>query len=424
LSAGETLENPEVRYVYDNNLPHCGFAELLYHLAKEKLRVVVAGTHGKSTTTGLIGHLFRSLDNSSFMNGAVLQNYSSNFYLGDGHYFVFEGDEYKEEFDDPTPKFQFYHPDILVLTNLEYDHPDLFPNIEALEQEFRLLIEKMPEDGLIIYNADDAALTRLVHESNISAVGFGIENEADFKAEQIQYGSDFTTIEIINKFSKAISSKLLGQTEQYKIQLPGKINVYNALAAIAALRALGFAQEQIALDLLTYQGVKRRFELVGVKNGITIIDDYAHHATAVRETLDAARLKYFTGVGEGLKPSPTRRIWAVFEPHTFSRTKATLNGLAKSFDAADEVLISEIYPAREKKSEATITSQEVIDAIRAHSPPLPLGEGQGDGSHVRLVHDKSEALSILKKEAKPGDVIIVMAVGSFNRLAYELKENL
>lgn len=428
LSAGESEENPEVKYIYDNNLPHCGFAELLYYLAKDKLRVVVAGTHGKSTTTGLLGHLFKNLDNSSFMAGAVLQNYQSNFYLGDGNYFVFEGDEYKEEFDDPTPKFQYYKPDILVLTNLEYDHPDLFPNLEALEQEFRLLIEKMPDDGLIVYNADDALLVKLVNESNVSSVSFGVDNEADFKAEQIQYG-EFTTIEVINKFSKSVSSKLLGQTEQYKIQLPGKINVYNALAAIAALRSLGFAQDQIALDLLTYQGVKRRFELVGNKNGITIIDDYAHHATAVRETLEAARARYFAK----LPPSPQAwgdapnasegqrgrnehqpKLWAVFEPHTFSRTKATLSDLAKSFGSADEVLISEIYPAREKASEATITSKEVIDAICSGTPRR--------AEHVRLVKDKQHALSILKSELKPGDVVIVMAVGSFNRLAYELKE--
>jgi UDP-N-acetylmuramate--L-alanine ligase len=423
LSAGETLENPEVKYVYDNNLPHCGFAELLYHLAKGKLRVVVAGTHGKSTTTGLIGHLFKNLDNSSFMAGAVLQNYQSNFYLGDGHYFVFEGDEYKEEFDDPTPKFQYYHPDILVLTNLEYDHPDLFPNIEALEQEFRLLIEKMPEDGLIVYNADDATLAKLVNESNVSNVSFAVDNEADFQIDQIQYGAEHTTLEIINKFSKSVSSQLLGQTEQYKIQLPGKINVYNALAAIATLRSLGFAQDQIALDLLTYQGVKRRFELVGVKNGITIIDDYAHHPTAVRETLEAARLRYFGS------PSPSGRgvrgegkLWAIFEPHTFSRTKATLPELAKSFAAADEVLISDIYPAREKASDATITSQEVVDAIR-NSPPAR-GGVRGGGSNVRLVHSKSQALNIIKSESRLGDIIIVMAVGSFNRLAYELKEAL
>lgn len=401
LSAGESEVNPEVKYIIDNNLTYAGFAELLYELAKDKLRIVVAGTHGKSTTTGFLGHLLKNIDNSSFMAGAVLQNYESNFYLSDGHYFIFEGDEYKNLFDDPTPKFHYYKPDILVLTNLEYDHPDIFSSLEDLENEFRELIAKMPEDGLIIYNADDANLTRLVHESNISSASFGIENPADFKAEQIQFGSDYTTLEIMNKFSKSVSSKFLGQTEQYKIQLPGKINSYNAMAAIATVRVLGFSQDQIALDLISYTGVKRRFELVGQKNGITLIDDYAHHPTAVKETLEAARLKY-----------PKAKIWAVFEPHTFSRTKATLEDLAKAFESANEVLISEIYPAREKASDATIKSEDVVKAIL--SPK----------DHVRLVKDKTQAQEILKAEAKSEDVIIVMAVGSFNRLAYELKEML
>ncbi len=425
LSAGEGPENPEVGYILENGLPRSGFPELLYELAKDRLRLVVAGTHGKSTTTGLLGHLLKNLDDSSFLAGGVLQNYDSNFYLGDGNYFVFEGDEYKSEFDDPTPKFQYYRADISVLTNLEYDHPDMFENFEVLRQEFRLLVEKMPEDGLVVYNADDAALTQLVHESNVSSVSFGIDNPADFKAEDINYSSDFTTIEIINKFSKAISSKLLGQTEQYKIQLPGKINVYNSLAAIATLRSLGFAREQIALDLLTYRGIKRRFEVVGVKNGITIIDDYAHHPTAVKETLEAARLRYFPQTS-GIKHQ-TSKLWAIFEPHTFSRTKATLDDLAKSFDAADEVLISEIYPAREKASAGTVTSSQVVNAVTrsvgaALARPLPDDGRPRPAPAIRLVSDKTQALTILKSEAKPGDVIIIMAVGSFNRLAYELKE--
>jgi len=405
LSAGENLENPEVKYIYEKNLLHMGFAELLQYIAKDKLRVVVAGTHGKSTTTGLLGHLFMNLDNSSFMAGAVMQNTGQNFYFGDGHYFIFEGDEYKEEFDDPTPKFQFYQADCLVLTNLEYDHPDMFPSLEALEQEFAHLIEKMPADGLIIYNADNASLVKLVHESNVSKVSFGIDNEADFKVEHIEYGSDFTTLEISNKFSKNVSGRLLGMTEQYKIQLPGKINVYNALAAIAAVRSLGFPQEQIALDLLSYKGVKRRFEVLGAKNGVIIVDDYAHHPTAVKETLDAAKLKY-----------PQAKIWAIFEPHTFSRTKATLPELVTAFESADEVLISEIYPAREKASEATIKSQDVVDAVKS--------EIRNSQSKIRLVHNKQQALDILKSELKPSDVVIVMAVGNFNRLAYELKETL
>jgi len=399
ISAGEDLSNPEVKYIYERNLPHVSLSELLYELSREQLRVVMAGTHGKSTTTGLLGFLLKSLDDSSFMAGAVLQNYDSNFYVGDGHYFVFEGDEYKAEFDDPTPKFHYYKPDILVLTNLEYDHPDLFPSMQILEDEFRDLIAKLPEDGLIIYNADDINLSRLAHESNVASVSFSINQASDFKAENVKYEKDFTTLDVFNKFSKNISSTLLGQTEEYKIQLPGEINVYNALAVIAVLRALGFSQEQIALDLLAYKGVKRRFEVVGVKNGITIVDDYAHHPTAVRETIEAARLRY----GKA-------RIWAVFEPHTYSRTKATWEDLAKSFKAADEVLISQIYPAREKQSQATITSAEVISEVKKNH------------SSARLVHNKKEALDIIQDEGKSGDVVIVMAVGEFNRLAYELKE--
>ncbi len=403
LSAGESLNNPEVKEIEEKKLPRASFAELLYALSKEKLRIVVAGTHGKSTTTGLIGHLLKDIDDSSFVAGAVLQNYQTNFSLGDGHYFVFEGDEYKSQYDDPTPKFHYYKPDILVLTNLEFDHPDVFENFQTLEDEFAELIDKMPEDGLIIYNADDPALTKLVHRSNISSAGYSVFNQSDFKAEQVQYGEKFTTIEVLNKFSKNVSSHLLGATEQYKIQLPGEINVYNALASIALLRSLGFSQDQIALDLLSFSGVKRRFETVGLKNGITIIDDYAHHPTAVRETLKAARLRY-----------PKAKIWAVFEPHTFSRTKATLAELAASFDAADEVLLSEIYPAREKAAEASISSADVIDAIKKSSSKIK--------DQIRLVKDEPAALEILKKEAKPGDVVVVMAVGAFNRLAYNLAE--
>jgi len=399
LSAGETMSNPEVAYIVNNHLHHASFAELLYCFSEKQLRIVIAGTHGKSTTTGLLGHVLKNIDDSSFLAGAVLQNYQSNFYVGDGHYFVFEGDEYKAEFDNPTPKFHYYKADILVLTNLEYDHPDMFADIESLESEFSQLIEALPQDGLIVYNGDNERLTKLVHASNVSSVSFGLENETDFKVEDVSYATGYTTIEISNKFSKNISSKLLGMTEQYKIRLPGKINVYNAVAVIAVLRALGFAHEQIALEVLSYSGIKRRFEIVGVKNGITLVDDYAHHPTAVRETLEAARTKF-----------PNAKIWAIFEPHTFSRTQATMVDLAKSFNSANEVLISEIYPAREKASEATITSQEAVDAIKKNQPA------------TRLVQSQQEALGIVKNEAKAGDVVIIMAVGNFNRLAYALNE--
>ncbi len=401
ISAGEDLNNPEVKYVYDNNLNHCSFAQLLYELAKEDLRIVITGTNGKSTTTGMMGYVLKNLDDSSFFTGAILKNYESNFHHGQGHYFVMEGDEYKSEWDDPTPKFHYYKPDILVLTNLEFDHPDIFGSFEDYKIEFERLIEEMPADGLIIYNADDPELAKMVHKSNVSSASFGIDNPADYKAENLDFGKQYTTINVSNKFSKNISSALLGATEEYKIQLPGKINVYNSLAVIATLRALGFSHEDIALELLSYQGIKRRFEIVSQKNNITVVDDYAHHPSAVKQTLEAARLKY--------KDS---KIWAIFEPHTFSRTKATLPDLAQSFDSADEVIISKIYPAREKVKEGNISSEEVIKEIKSNI--------KNPSAQVRLVNTQDEALGILKSELKPGDVVIVMAVGDFNKLAYNL----
>ncbi len=399
LSAGEGEQNPEVKYILEHGLARCGFPELAYELTKERLRVVVAGTHGKSTTSGLIGHLLKGLDDSAFMVGGVLQNYGSNFHSGQGHYFVFEGDEYKSEFDDPTPKFHYYKPDILVLTNLEWDHPDLFPTFEAMQEEFRQLINNMPADGLIVYNADDEHVVKLVHESNVSSVSFGLDDAADFWAEQLDFGPEFTEIKVKNKFTKDQLSQALGLLEEYKIQLPGKINVYNALAAIAMLRALGFSPNTFSLDLLTYKGIKRRFEDVGRRNGVTFINDYAHHPTAVKETLEAARLRY-----------PQAALWAVFEPHTFSRTKALLNELSLSFKAADQVLLANIYPAREKASDAGITSEQVLAEVQKQHP------------HVRLMANKQEAIATLNAETKPGDVVVVMAVGNFNRLAYDMVE--
>ncbi len=413
ISAGETFLNPEVKWIYENLKAHCGLGKFLHTLAADKIRIVITGTHGKSTTTGFLGSVLKTLDDSSFFTGGVFQGQNTNFYKGEGHYFVFEGDEYKEEFDDPTPKFHFYKPDILVLTNLEYDHPDVFESFEALEEEFRLLINSLPPDGILVYNADNIHLAKLALEAPCNTVSFGIDNDADFKVEHIEYGQ-YTKFEVLNKFSKDETAQILSLTEDYQTQLPGKINVYNALACVASLRVLGFKPEQLALEVLAFRGIKRRFELVAEKNGITIIDDYAHHPTAVKETLAAARLKYFSGL---LNPNPQAlnpKLWAVFEPHTFSRTKATLNELTEAFEDADEVLISEIYPAREKIQAGNITSEEVVKEIKSRLST--------NTKQVRKVKDKQEALNILKTEAKPGDVIVVMAVGAFNRLAYEFKE--
>jgi len=397
-SAGEDRTNPEIAYLEDNDIPFYSFSELLYELNQDRIRVVVTGTHGKSTTAGLIGHILHNLDDSTFMTGAVLQFYQTNFEYGSGHYAIFEGDEYKALYNDPTPKFHLYKPDILVLTNLEYDHPDVFENLAQLKHEFAELIANLPDDGLLIYNADDANLAHLVHQTNVASFGFSLHNPSDYRAVNLQFKPESTTFQVLRE-----SEGERVWQEEYETRLAGEINVYNALGAIALLRALGFKREQIQEQLTTYEGVKRRLELVGrTKSGITVYDDYAHHPTEVRETLAAARTRY-----------PNKTIWAVFEPHTYSRTEATLDDLVKSFGDADHVLLAEIYPAREHKTAESITGAAVIAAFRAA------------GSHnVQLVADKAAAFKVLQESAKPGDVVIIMAVGSFNTLASELTAQL
>lgn len=393
-SAGEGLDNPEIKYLRDNDIEIHSFSEFLHALAEDQLRIVVAGTHGKSTTSGMLGKTLSLIDDSSFMTGAVLQKDNTNYHKGEGHYFIFEGDEYKALFDDPTPKFQQYKPDILLLTNLEYDHPDMFSSMEELTDEFKQLLFGMPDDGLVVYNGDSVELTALMHENNLGHVSFGIHNPAQFTAKNIDYKPDGTHFEV--EWNKVNGPTV---TENYSTNLFGEINVYNALGVIALLRTLGFEHDQVQSGLSEYAGVKRRFEFIGSKNDIAIYDDYAHHPTAVRETLFAARSKY-----------PTNRIWAIFEPHTYSRTEATLPELAKSFITANKVLLAEIYPAREKQTDTSVTGQQVVEQILKHH------------SDVRLVRDKEDALQILQNESEPGDVIIVMAVGNFNLLAKNLLE--
>ncbi|MEZ4180473.1 MAG: UDP-N-acetylmuramate--L-alanine ligase [Candidatus Doudnabacteria bacterium] len=395
-SAGESsLTNPEIAWLESETIEFYSLSEFLYQLSKDKLRIVVSGTHGKSTTAALLGRALQEIDDSSFMTGAVLIEDEVNFYQGDGHYYVFEGDEYKALYNDPTPKFHQYKPDILLLNNLEMDHPDIFSSLEELENEFAELIENMPDDGLLVYNADQAELAKLAHQSNLGQVTFGLNNNANYVASNIQILPEATQF-IVTKTGPQDLTKV--STETYAINLFGEHNVYNALGAIAVLRTLGFTPEQVQHGLAAFAGIKRRLEFLGQsKSGAMVFDDYAHHPTAVKETLKALKARY-----------PQKRLWAVFEPHTFSRTQSVLTDLATCFDEADQVLIAEIYPAREKASDHSITGQIVVDKIKISQ------------SNVRLVVNKEAAQQILDAELTENDVVVVMAVGSFNRLGYQI----
>ncbi|MHB8871154.1 MAG: UDP-N-acetylmuramate--L-alanine ligase [Candidatus Doudnabacteria bacterium] len=361
VGAATDKDNPELKYAQEQNFKIAGYPELLGVLVSDKKRIVVVGTHGKGTTSGLISFALKGLEDSGFFVGAVLTDIKTNFYYGSGKYFVIEGDEYRSGIDDQKPKFAYYNPDFLLINNIEFDHPDIYKDLDAFKKPFIDLVSGMNEETTIIYNADDLNVLDVISHTKAKKIPFSL-------------------------------------TEQKNYKLPGKPYAYDYLAAKTTLETLGFNFQDFEQYFKDYTGVKRRYETIYDGN-ITIIDDYAHHPTAVRETLEATKEKY-----------PNRRIVCFFEPHTYSRTKETLSDLERAFNSADLAYIAEVYPAREQKLESSITGQDVVNKVVEFN------------KNTYFVLDKQDALSKYRQQKKDGDVVIVMAVGSFNTLVDDLKK--
>ncbi len=389
-SSAVDQSNPEYAAALRQNVPIVSFAELLAQLVADKKQIVVIGTHGKGTTAGLIAYVLKNIEDSGFFVGAVLQDLQSNYYCGQGPHFVLEGDEYKSGYDNLTPKFAYFNADILLINNIEFDHPDIYADLAAFKKPFIDLVSRLGRSATIVYNADDDNVLDVIKNSPAKKIGFSfLRQSADILA-RLPRLQDNNFIISVSNHEKSFN---------FQTKLPGLPYAYDNLAAITVLIELGFAPRGIYLLIKNYSGVKRRYEII-YDHEITIIDDYAHHPTAVRETLEASRLKY-----------PGRRIVCFFEPHTYSRTKETLAELQQAFSAADLVYIAEVYPAREQKLPSSVSGKEVVAAIAKNHP------------NVHYVSDKLAALQQFKAIVQPGDVIIVMAVGSFNTLVYDLRQN-
>ncbi len=387
-TAAVDRSNPEFAKALDAGIEIVSYPELLGALTLDMRRIVVTGTHGKGTTSGLIGYVLKNLYDDSFFVGAVLTNLNTNFHSGSGNNIVIEGDEYKSSAENLRPKFFYYQPDLLLINNLEFDHPDIYPNLDAIKKVFRELAESIAPEGLIVYNIDDLNVREVVQTASVKKVSFGFSSEAEYRADAPALKDGFFEIAVNARSDNFIIDTVL----------PGKPYAYDNLAAAAVLAELGVAPETFLPWFKKYLGVKRRYEII-FEGDITIIDDYAHHPSAVKQTLEATREKY-----------PGRRIVCFFEPHTYSRTKETLPELTESFGAADRVFIAEVYPAREQKLPTSVTGSDVVAAISAKSPAL----------NIELVHDKTEALQKYLAIKESGDVVIVMAVGSFNSLVHDL----
>jgi len=386
--------NVEIEYVLDSGIRYASMAETVKELfIRGKQSIVVAGTHGKTTTTAMLAWILEVAGRKpSFLVGGIAENFGSSFQLRDGPDFVIEGDEYDTAFFDKGPKFLHYLPRIALLKNIEFDHADIYADLEAIKTAFRRLINIVPRSGLIVAGIDSPVVTELIPAafSRVATAGLGT---GEWQAVNIKTTADGMDFEILRSDSN---------TGSFAIPLPGTFNVQNALGAIIVARDLGIPDEVIRRALSTFKSVKRRLEIRGEVNGIVVYDDFAHHPTAVQETLRAVRERH-----------PHARVWAVFEPRSQTcRRKIFEPAFIQSFDPADVILIARVYGASHLAPAETLSPDRVAEGIRAR------------GKRAFTFASTAEIVSLVASEARPGDHVVIMSNGGFDNIHVKLLERL
>jgi UDP-N-acetylmuramate--alanine ligase len=392
MSSAISLDNPEVQAAKHSKIPVHKRADFLGQLMADKKGIAIAGTHGKTTTAAMIAWALHQLGRDpSFIVGGVLNNLGVNAHAGKGSTFVIEADEYDNMFLGLKPQ-------LAVVTSLEHDHPDMFPTLEDMYASFEKFVDLLPEDGTLIVSAEDSgAMTLIPHarRKGINHIAYYIQSDRTISAPYWVMAREAKA----NKrggFDFVVSSNLGGvglSSVEVSLQVPGKHNVRNALAVFAIADVLGLPREGVASALGKFSGTGRRFQLRGEANGISIFDDYAHHPTEIKATLEGARARY-----------PERRIWAVWQPHTYSRTQTLFLEFSRAFKDADEVIVTEVYAAREPKQD--FTSAEIVSAMPHMS--------------ACYIATLPEVTSYLLRNLKPGDVVIVMSAGDADQISTEL----
>jgi UDP-N-acetylmuramate: L-alanyl-gamma-D-glutamyl-meso-diaminopimelate ligase len=374
--------NPEVETVLDQGIPYTSLPGLIEeNLLRDRLSAVVAGTHGKTTTASLLAWLiFAGGMDPSFMVGGVALNFGQGYRLGSGEWAIIEGDEYDSAFFDKGPKFLHYRPQVVILTSIEYDHADIYHDVEAIKSAFRQLLAIIPQDGTLIANTDDEIVRELITEAQCLVETFGAAGL--WSAQGVRVTSQGTEFRLQRGGE---------DMEEFTIPLWGVHNVSNAVGAVIAASQIGLTIPQIKEGLRTFQGVRRRMEVVGEARGITVIDDFAHHPTAIRETLRAVRSRF-----------PNGRLWAVFEPRSQTMRRDILQGeLTTALNEADHVVLGRIF---------SLPSQGEV--LNPHRVVKEIRKAKGDAAAAYL-EDPAEIVSYCVEGVKRGDVIVVMSSGYF-----------
>ncbi|HUL73211.1 MAG TPA: UDP-N-acetylmuramate:L-alanyl-gamma-D-glutamyl-meso-diaminopimelate ligase [Vicinamibacterales bacterium] len=377
--------NPELEEVLDRKIRYTSLPEAIRDEFLWGARsIVITGTHGKTTTTALVAWLLTAggLD-PSLLVGGIASNFDASYRLGGGRDFVIEGDEYDSAFFDKTAKFLKYLPDIVVVGNLEYDHADVYADMESLRVAFRRLLALVPRNGLVVLGADSPEAARLAGSARSRVETFGLTTDADWRAAEITRAGGQTTFEVSHK------GELLGH---FEVPLYGAHNVRNALAALAVGQAVGLSPDTMRPALAEFKGVRRRLEIKGVARGVTVYDDFAHHPTAILETLGAVRAAH-----------PDQRVWAVFEPRSATSCRRVFQGdFAKAFVEArpDETILAPVFRSTLPENERLSVDELVRDIRRA-------------GGHARTLPGVDEIVAAIAAEARPGDLVVVMSNGGF-----------
>jgi len=380
-----TKINPEAQALAHTGIPYISMPQALGHFFIDSRRsLVLAGTHGKTTTSAMLASALDDLGaDPTFMIGGILRKFGTNYRIGNGVYFVAEGDEYDTAFFDKVSKFLHYRPEIAVITSIEFDHADIFDDLEDIKKSFRKFVGLFPANGLIIANFDDENVVEVIAEAPCAVQSYGTSAGCDWRIDPISYISGYT------RFPLYYRNQFFAEME---IQNPGVHNCMNGTAVTALLHHLQYSAERISSSLRSFTGVKRRQEIRGIINNITVIDDFAHHPTAVRETLLALKQAY-----------PEQRLIAVFEPRTnTSRRSFFQHDYVASFLSADMALIREPEPSKVVDVNDRFSSGQLAADLRSHQ------------KDAQSFSDTDAILEYLRTSARSGDIIAILSNGGFD----------
>jgi UDP-N-acetylmuramate: L-alanyl-gamma-D-glutamyl-meso-diaminopimelate ligase len=379
-----TRGNPELERVLNEKMHYTSMAAVVKdNFIRGHHSIVVAGTHGKTTTTSLMAWAMESAGaNPSFLIGGVAENFNASFRITNGPFFVIEGDEYDTAYFDKGPKFMHYLPDTVILNNVEFDHADIYRDLEAVKFAFSRLINLIPGNGLLIAGWDSVQVRDLSTRAFCRVESFGTCDDALWRAENVVFTSEMTT------FTAILGGREFGR---YNSPLAGLFNVRNCLGVIAACEALGLDRSAVAEAIAEFKSVKRRLEVRGQARGVTVIDDFAHHPTAVLETLLAARARY-----------PGRYIVAIFEPRSYTaQIKLFQQQFEDALAEADEIVIARLFHPERYTAETAISPLEMIEHLQVR------------GRKAHYIESPDDIVAEVAPRLKGGEVVVIMSNGSF-----------